>query len=163
MRSANSVALRQLAPADADVMAGWGDDPDFCRAADWSTGVTHAERATFLDNLIAQPPHGLTRLAAVAGGVIVGYVDLRGTAPDERELGFLIGSRASWRHGLGFAAASAACDYGFDTLGLRLIWAKTDAANVGSVTILKRLGMLQERTDDRHGLRFLLTQEAWRE
>lgn len=160
--SAQAVSLRPLGPSDADTLAQWGDDPEFSRVADWSGDMTHADRATFFSRLIAAPPPDLIRLAALAEGVMVGYVDLRGTDPEERELGFLIGSRARWGGGLGRSAAEAGCSYGFDVLNLRLIWAQTTESNLRSVAILRHLGMTEVPATDEDGRRFSLTEDTWR-
>lgn len=136
-----SIALVALHPGDADTIAAWGDDPEFLRAAEWSTGSTHDDRSSRLRRLIETPPVDLLRLGVQHEGVLVGYVDLRGTDGHERELGYVIGDRWRWGRGLGFAAASAACTFGFEDLGLTVITAEVAAANTRSIAILNRLGM----------------------
>ena len=48
--------------------------------------------------------------------------------------------RRHWRNGYAYEAASAALEYGTAVLGLKKIYAMTDAENVGSRHILGRLG-----------------------
>ncbi|WAC67433.1 GNAT family protein [Agrococcus sp. SL85] len=95
---------------------------------------------------MAEPPDGLVRLAAEVDGGIVGYADLHddGTAPDRRELGFLVGGPHQGR-GIGTAVARAALDHGFGAMGLERIWAEAWGTNAASMRILARL---MRRTGD---------------
>lgn len=135
------MTLRPLEVEDADVIAGWGTDLQFCREADWTVDRPVAERQRALLSLIQSPPLDLVRLGAVHEGVLIGYVDLHGDEPVRRELGFLIGGRDRWGHGLGRLTAAAGLDYGFDELGLQQVWAEALDANHRSVNILRRLGL----------------------
>lgn len=139
-----SVVLSALELDDAQTIARWGRDPEFRQAAGWSDEGTHLDRVSRLRTLIEYPPLGLLRLGVQHVGVLVGYVDLRGVDSHERELGYLIGDRSRWGRGLGFAAASAACLYGFEELRLTTITAEVAAKNERSVAILRRLGMREQ-------------------
>ncbi|MGW7683593.1 GNAT family N-acetyltransferase [Kribbella sp. NPDC054772] len=140
------VRLRPLTADDAATVAGWGDDEQFCRAADWTIALGLDERLAFHRRLIAQPPSDLRRLGAEVAGSLAGYVDLHGKGAERLELGFVIGERRLWGRGIGTAAAAAGLSYGFGTLGLSEIWAEALDANRGSVTILRRLGMTETGT-----------------
>lgn len=136
------LALRPLEVRDAEVIAGWAADPEFCRAADWTPGLSFVERRRFHQRLIESPPPGLIRLGAThAGGHLVGYVDLHGDQPDRRDLGFVVGERGNWGRGLGRLAGAAGLDYGFGELALDEVWAEAADANQRSVRILRRLGL----------------------
>lgn len=137
------VDLRPLALADAEVIAGWAEDPEFCRAADWTVEQSFTQRRQFHEALVQSAPAELIRLAASHEGLLVGYVDLHGDEPHQRDLGVVIGGRSRWGQGLGRLAAAAGLDYGFDRLGLRIISAEALAANQRSVRILQRLGMTE--------------------
>ena len=161
-----TVTVRPLRAGDAEVMAGWANDPEFCRAAAWSRDVPHDDRVGFFRELVAVPPPDLIRLAAVHEVTVVGYVDLAGTEPTERELGFVIGERSTWGRGLGTSAAAAGCDYGFRVLGLRTIWAEAESTNVASVRVLQAIGMRDMTgvgpTSGPHALRrFQIDSDAW--
>lgn len=136
-----AVTLRPLTPADADVVAGWGTDAQFCREADWAVEMPLVERRRRQRSLIESPPPELIRLGSVHNGILIGYVDLHGAEPLRRELGFLIGGRARWGHGLGCLTARAGLDYGFGQLGLKEVWAEALDANHRSVSILRQLGL----------------------
>lgn len=142
-QAAPEVGLRPLDPADTEAIARWADDPEFCRMADWRADLTFGQRLRALETLIERPPRELIRLAAVHDDILIGYVDLHGTEADRRELGFVVGPCRRWGRGLGRAAAAAGLAYGFDRLGLRVMWADAVAANRRSVRILEGLGLAE--------------------
>jgi RimJ/RimL family protein N-acetyltransferase len=101
------------------------------------------EYVSFHRRIIAEPPSRLIRLAATHQGELVGYIDLDGSEPARRELGFVIGDSRRWKHGLGRQAAQAGLEYGFHTMKLTEIWAEALDANLASVRILQGLGMTE--------------------
>ncbi|WP_157557683.1 GNAT family N-acetyltransferase [Intrasporangium oryzae] len=135
------VCLRPLDLENAETLAYWGTDDEFCRAAGWTVGLSHEDHVTFQRRLIEHPPSDLTRLGVHAQAGLVGYVALQGNEPSRRELGFVIGGRSRWGHGYGTAAAHAGLVHGFTTMRLTEIWAEALEANLASVAILRRLGM----------------------
>lgn len=135
------VALRSMALEDADVIAGWAADKEFCRTAGWTLGLSFEEHREFQARLICSPPSELTRLGAVHEGRLVGYMALQGQEPHRRELGFLIGPRTFWGRGLGRVIARAGLRHGFEELQLEAIWAEALDANHASVRVLQRLDM----------------------
>lgn len=166
---ARTVTLRPLLLQDAEVIAAWGDDLQFCLEADWTLDMTLAERHRFQRGLIEAPPPDLIRFGAALDGHLVGYVDLHGCELDRRELGFVIGERARWGSGLGGMAAAAGLDHGFGCLGLQSVWAEALDANQRSVHILQRLGMIETGLGDQgafHGQpsqfrRFSISSDGW--
>lgn len=142
------VSLRQLTIQDAGTIAGWADDPVFCRAADWTVGLHPSEYLAFQTGLIAEPPADLVRLGAALDERLIGYVALQGGEVGQRELGFVIGERALWGQGLGTAVASAGLRHGFVAMGLTQIWAEALAANAASVRILEGLGLRETAVGD---------------
>lgn len=133
---------------DADVIAAWATDEEFCRAAEWTLGLSFQEHRQFQAGLICSPPSDLVRLGAVHEGRLVGYVALQGTEPQRRELGFLIGPRTVWGRGLGVATTRAGLRHGFEELHLDEIWAEALDANRASVRILQRLGLRETGPGD---------------
>jgi len=136
------VVLRPMLASDADVFASWAADSRFCAHAGWTTRSDIDELVPWWRALIENPDPTLLRMTAVCDGDVVGYVDLHGDSDDESELGFAIGDSKRWGKGLGMAAAAAGLAYGFEELGLSSIWAEALEANVASVRILQRLGMV---------------------
>jgi RimJ/RimL family protein N-acetyltransferase len=59
------------------------------------------------------------------------------------ELGYWLGRR-HWGRGVATAAVEAICRYGFETLGLRRIYACVFAPNVASVRVLEKAGFQLE-------------------
>ncbi len=137
------VLLRPLEPLDAEVIAAWGDDLLFCDEAGWSRDLDPAERRVRWVELVRDLPADLIRLAGVLDGELIGYVDLHGSEPGRRELGYLVGGRERWGRGLGTALALAGLAHGFDVLGLDEIWAEAADANEASVRILQRIGLTE--------------------
>ena len=135
------VLLRPLAPEEAEGLADWGGDEEFCRAAGWTVGLSRQEHVRFQQRLITEPPADLTRPGVYKDGRLVGYVALQGGESRRRELGFLIGERRLWGRGFGAAAARAGLLHGFTKMHLTEIWAEALEANVASIAILRRLGM----------------------
>jgi len=170
MLSTGTVVLRPLRHSDAEVLASWASDPWLCAAADWSTDRPEEYHRAFHRRLIDAPPPDLIRLAAVLDDDVVGYVDLHGTEPSRRELGYLVGDSRRWGRGLGGQIARAGLEYGFTRTGLHEIWAEALAANTASVRILQGLGMVEGEPGDA-GIylgvatrfrRFTLDADAWR-
>ena len=166
---ARGVTLRLLEAEDADVIAEWGTDPQFCRDADWSPDLSFAERQRAQRGHIQSPPSDLIRLGAACEGALIGYVDLHGDEPVRRELGFLVGGRDRWGRGFGRLVAAAGLGYGFGRLGLHQIWAEALDANHRSVNILRSLG-LEETGNGAEGVfntrpsyyrQFAITADAW--
>ncbi len=123
--------------------SSWAVDPVFCSHAGWKPRATTDGAVSWWHAAIADPDPLLTRLLAVRGEDPVGYVDLHGDASEVRELGFVIGPSSRWRQGWGTAAALAGLSYGFTVLDLSEIWAEAAEANVGSVRILRQIGMTE--------------------
>lgn len=153
---------------DADVIAVWAADEDFCRAVDWTLGLSFEEHRHFQARLICSPPSDLVRLGALHEDQLVGYVALQGDEPHRRELGFLIGPRTVWGRGLGKATARAGLKHGFDEMHLDEIWAEALDANHASIRILQRLGLRETGPGEpgsylnqpTHHRQFVITAEA---
>ena len=165
------VILRPFTWADVPVAAAWGLDDELCRRAEWTVGLPLEEHSKHWESLVRSPSTELLRLAATAGDELVGYVDLHGTDPDRRELGYVIGRRDLWGRGLGTDAARAGLALAFDDLGLELVDGQALAANPASVRILQRLGMIETgRGDDvtylgrtTYNRKFMITRAMWTE
>ena len=68
-----AVTLHALRLDDADTIAAWGDDPEFCSAAGWSASNTRDHRAARLRSLISEAPHDLIRLGVRSDEGLVGF------------------------------------------------------------------------------------------
>lgn len=136
------VQLVDPTESDIDVIAHWGQDPQWCAAAEWSISSYDSCRAHLLKTMHTPPPE-LIRFVVRSSGVPVGYVDLFGADPSTRELGYVIGPRSRWGQGFATAAALAAVNYGFSSLQLTSVWAEAWAANPASIKVLTKVGFTQ--------------------
>ena len=160
--------LRPLQHQDAPALAAWGQDELFCRHAGW-TATSSTGLHDFWVRQVEDPPVGLLRLAVVHADEVVGYVDLDGSTPGQKELGFVIGPSHRWGVGLGGRAAEAGLAHGFGELALGCIWAEALAANTASVRTLRSLGMQETGEggpgvflgEDSHYLQFRMGRDEW--
>lgn len=165
------MTLRPFTLTDAPVAAAWGLDAELCRLAEWTPNLPIEQHLRHWESLVRSPSTELIRLAAVADDELVGYVDLHGTDPTRRELGYAIGRRDLWGRGLGTRAARAGLAHAFDELDLEAVDGQALAANPRSVRILQRLGMIETgRGEDvgylgrtTHNRQFMITRETWLE
>ncbi len=78
-----------------------------------------------------------------------------------------------WRQGLASEGAAALLAYGFDVLGLDQIFAETMAVNVGSRSVMRRIGMEHVATRtlgdevaievaDQGAVDYAITADRWR-
>lgn len=58
-------------------------------------------------------------------------------------------ARRHWGHGYATEGARTILEYGFTTVGLKLVWAETMAINEASRAVMVKLGMRHVRTDHR--------------
>ena len=140
------LSLRPLVLSDIATYARWGQDQRFCEHAGWTIGLPLPDYEAHWNRLITEPHPELIRLAAVLGDEIVGYVDLHGEDPQQRELGYVVGPSTRWGQGIGTAIARLGLDHGFGHLGLEAITADALDANHASIRILLSLGMTETGT-----------------
>lgn len=142
------LALRPLAPADADALFAIFSDPEVMKY--WNTppwpSVDTAAR------FIAERREEMDRQAALTlgiclkgGGPPIGKCMLFAIDKASRraEIGFGIG-RSHWGKGYIAEAGHALIAHGFERLGLRRIEAEIDPDNGASAQALERLGFTRE-------------------
>jgi [ribosomal protein S5]-alanine N-acetyltransferase len=71
------------------------------------------------------------------------------------------GNRGFWRQGLGFEAASATIEAGFEQLGLPAIGAETRPENLPAQALLAKLGMRPAGTNTQGWPVYLITRKEW--
>ena len=143
------------------------DIPDLVRLAGarevaaTTINIPHPYTASDAEGFIA---HAETEAAAgrsavfaviiASGRELCGAVGLTITPASHRaELGYWIGV-PYWSRGFATEAASAALQFGFDTLGLRKIHASHFAGNVASQRVLEKIGMRHEGCFHAHVLKW---------
>ncbi len=157
--STERLHLRGLRVADASDVLVFRGDPIVQRFDDPPIS-TIAEAEAFIEELLAAAGRAeILHWAITHAGVdrVVGLVTLQqldhnGDRHHRRaEVGYGI-AHALWGRGIGSEAVRAVVDYGFDTLGLNRIYARTIADNNESVRLLERLGFIREGTQRQHSL-----------
>ncbi len=151
--------LRGLRAGDAADVLVFRGDPIVQRFDDPPLKSVE-ETATFIDELLAASERGeLLHWAITQAGAdrVIGLVSLQqfernGDRFHRRaEVGFGI-AHAQWGRGVGSEAVRAVVGYGFETLGLNRIYARTIVDNIESVHLLERLGFIREGTQRQHSL-----------
>src|SRR5690242_15098331 len=93
------VWLRELQVADIPTYVDWVADRRLCEHAGWGYDAPRSAHEAKWHQIVED--RELTRLAALHGDELIGFVDLAGTDPGHRELGYVIGPSTRWGQGLG--------------------------------------------------------------
>jgi aminoglycoside 6'-N-acetyltransferase len=140
------LTIRRFREADSDAFAGYRDDPEVARYQAWERPYSIAQAREFVASLRDLHPGraGTWFQFAVCSresDALFGDIGLRTTndEPPEGELGF---SMAGSYQGRGYAreAAREVIRYAVETLGMRRIFATTEAPNVSARKLLEQLG-----------------------
>ena len=143
------LALRRLAPSDAEAMFEYRSRPDVARFQTWEPQSLEQVHS-FVEGLLnVEPdtPGAWFQLAITLqeSGLLIGDCGLHFLAEETRqaEVGITL---APTYQGKGYAteALEAVLDYLLVTLGKHRVCATVDPRNQPSVTLLKRVGMRQE-------------------
>jgi RimJ/RimL family protein N-acetyltransferase len=138
--------LRPFAPGDAEVIHTIYSDPVVMRyvATGAMTDLAITER--LLDDYCAhQQRHGYSFWAIIerASGTLIGDAGLYRTPAGEVELGYTLGA-AWWGRGYATEAAGRWLSVAFDELGIDEVVALAEPANVASMHVLTKLGLVRE-------------------
>ena len=124
-----------------DVFA-YGSDEEWARYLDVQQPYTR--RSTEEDIARAILAGGASPMwAMVHEGRVVGGITLIDRDAGAGELGYSL-ARPLWGKGLMTEAATAVLIHGFETFGLRRIYASTDIRNTASWRVMEKLGMQRE-------------------
>jgi RimJ/RimL family protein N-acetyltransferase len=98
--------------------------------------------------------HGYGQIAIAADGVLVGRIGLRRVPAEWNhpmsglfEVGWML-ARPAWGRGYATEAAQAMLAWGFQVLDLPRVWSWTDAANLRSQAVMRRLGLTRAPEHD---------------
>jgi len=144
--------LRPWRDADDAPFAAMFDDP---KVMEFLPAATRPEIEAFTLRIKGHfAEHGFGWWAVEVSGVapFIGYVGLtipRFEAPfmPAVEVGWRLAS-AHWGNGYATEGAKAALDFGFTQLGLKEIVSFTVPANVRSIHVMQRIGMLRDPNED---------------
>jgi RimJ/RimL family protein N-acetyltransferase len=161
------LTLRPLVPEDAAEYAAMRYHPE---VAAWLMPATidpvEAARASIGRFAEQWTERGYSPWAVVADGRIVGHCGLNHVPEfDETEVLWALHPDA-WGKGYATEAARASVAFGFDTIGLDLIFAITKPDNMASQAVVKRLGLTYRKNVAYRGFAevrwFDVTREAWK-
>ena len=134
--------LRQILPSDAPVMFALNSDPVVLRYTGDVSFPSVEYTREFIENYSAYRVYGFGRWAVLrrADNEMLGWCGLK-QHPDGRvDLGYRFFQRF-WGRGYATEASRACVDWGFREAGLLRIEGRVDAANIGSVRVLEKVGM----------------------
>lgn len=152
------LVLRPFQAGDVDDVVAYANDEEFAcylpAAIPYPYSRAHGE--AFVKLCMQRDWNIHPEWAIEYGGHVIGAINVRFDAVYRRiGLGYGIG-RVHWNRGFTTEAARAALDWGFTAFGAVRAFATADAANVGSWTVMRHLGMTHEATlrghrTDRYG------------
>jgi aminoglycoside 6'-N-acetyltransferase len=146
------LAIRRLAPSDADALAAYRSDETVARYQSWDVPFSVGSARQLIaamDGVHPGTPGAWFQFAVcLAGpGPLIGDIGLHTMDGDERvgEIGFTI---AAAYQGCGYAheSVTAVLEYAYRTLGMRQIVSRTDSRNVPAQRLLDRLGFSRKGT-----------------
>jgi RimJ/RimL family protein N-acetyltransferase len=148
--------LRRSAPGDAEQISAYRSDPEVHAHQGWDrTDPDHVRDE--IEEMLQRVPGGTGgwvqfTVETAADDRLVGDVGLR-VADDEPGVIMVGYTMAPAAQGKGYAteAVGALVDYAFETLGADIVRAYADAANVASVRVGEKVGLVVvERFDGQH-------------
>lgn len=138
--------LRDYGHADWERVHIYGSDPDFSKYEAW--GPNTVQDTKDFVALMVEDARSVNRwkfdlaVCLKEGELLIGGCGIRrdDAKSDKANLGWAINPQFQ---GKGYAteAASALIDFGFETLGLSLIYATCDSRNLASARVMEKLGM----------------------
>jgi [ribosomal protein S5]-alanine N-acetyltransferase len=146
------VRLREIVPADAPDLFAFRRDPEEQRHND--PPLTHPDEADALIERLAREyrEHGVARWGlTLDDDVVVGLFGYNtwDTTNRRASVGYDL-KRSLWGRGLATEAMRSILGFGFEEMALNRIEAHTNAANVRSIHMLRRLGFWREGTFHEH-------------
>ena len=167
------LVLRPFEPGDIAAYAAIRAKPEVVRYLPGGTdsaATAQADAERLVPMFAAawrDPGYGPWAVVERATDRLIGHAGLR-HLPEldgETEILYMLDS-ACWGRGYATEAARAACDYGFETLGLDRLIALALPENAGSIRVMQKLGMTAEGPFEAFGIsgiRYALGRDQWRE
>jgi RimJ/RimL family protein N-acetyltransferase len=144
------LVLRTFRPEDLPVYAALNADPEVAR---YLGGVRTREEsdsiAEWANECYEEEGLGLLAVERREDGAFLGMCGLhhQQSYPEDVEVGWRL-AHEHWGHGYATEAATAWLDHGFGTLGLPRVISITERANVRSLAVMRRLGMVLDHEAD---------------
>jgi len=158
---------RMPRPHDLDAMLVIVGDPDVMKYLGVKPGttLTREEAKTTLERMIKfWTEHGFGRWAVTSkkDDKLIGLCGFR-LLDDTPEL-FYVFAKSTWGEGLATEAARAILRYGFEELGFEKIVAAVRPANIASINVITKIGMMYEKEISHYGInavRYLITRDDY--
>ena len=155
------IRLRPIQTEDAPRIHEWASQPEACRYQPWGPN-TEDETTRFVEAAVEswEDPVGKRRVWAAEQldlGV-VGLGELKRVSRSTRELAYAVHT-SYWGGGVGTRIGILLLDEAFSDPAVERVQATCDPRNIGSATVLERLGMSLEGTM-RHTI---LVRDGWRD
>ncbi len=159
------LTLRPLLPADAEAYAAMRYHPEVARWLIAAPGDPVDAACASIGRFAEQwTERGYSPWGLFDDGRLIGHCGLNHVAEfDATEVLWALHPDA-WGKGYATEAARAAVAFGFDTIGLELIFAITKPDNLASQAVVKRLGLTYRKNVAYRGLDvrwFDVTRQAW--
>jgi RimJ/RimL family protein N-acetyltransferase len=144
----NRLRLRQFKPTDFQAYCDMNGDPEVMR---WLGGPRSTAQSIseieFNNCTLANSQFGKVAVERLSDGAFVGMCGLSYEEwyPDELEIGWRL-LRQYWGYGYATEAASAWLQHAFSTLAASRVISISDAPNLRSIAVMKRLNMKLDHT-----------------
>lgn len=158
----HSVRLDKIVSEDWPAVHSWARLPEVCRYQSWGPNTEDRTR-DFVDSAVtawSDTPQRRFPYVALVGRDVVGMGELhiRSHKQSQGEISYIVHPRM-WGRGIGTEIGRQLLAHGFDELGLHRIHATCDPRNLGSSTVLSKIGMTQEG----HLRHTALLRDGWRD
>jgi RimJ/RimL family protein N-acetyltransferase len=143
----NRLIIREYTLEDMEAVHVYASDPLVAVYTIWGPN-TREDTAEFLNRVQEfqlQEPRVDYELAVTLkdSGALIGGVGIHITEPRQAEMGYCLNPQY-WRLGYATEAASAMVQFGFRQLGIHRIYATCRPDNIGSASVMKKIGMTYE-------------------
>ncbi|REK71432.1 GNAT family N-acetyltransferase [Paenibacillus paeoniae] len=139
--------IREFTHEDMEAVHEYASDPVVTTHMIWGPNSV-ADTRSFIEQMITmqerRPREGYELAVTLKeSGKLIGGTGLYVMLMSQGEIGYCY-NRQYWGQGYATEAASALLHYGFRELGLHRIYATCRPGNVGSATVMRKLGMSYE-------------------
>lgn len=139
--------IREFVAGDMQAVHAYASDPLVARYMMWGPN-SEEETGNYIEltlDMQKEQPRRSYELAAVlkATGQLIGGCGLTLSEPAQGEIGYCF-NPLFWRQGYTSEAAAALLAFGFQELGLHRIYATCRPENIGSASVMQKIGMRYE-------------------
>jgi RimJ/RimL family protein N-acetyltransferase len=134
--------FRTFLESDAHIIYVLNLNPEVIQYTGDQAFINELEALTFIKNYDHYKKYGMGRWIIETKDQFIGWCGLKTNENGEIDLGFRI-LKEYWGQGYGIEAANSVLDYGFNTLKINKIIARTSIKNIKAQNLLSKIGMLQ--------------------